>query len=51
MTITVIQVNWNGKGDDRSFKYFAKDADELGAKLDRIERAYNMDSTLIKISA
>lgn len=44
--VTVTQINWNGRGDNRSFTYWVK-PDRLARRLARIEQAYNMDHTTV----
>lgn len=38
--IVVTQLDWNGRGDDRSFTYWPE-ATDLDGKIFRIVRAYN----------
>lgn len=47
--ITVTQINWNGRGDNRSFDSWIP-GDQVDAKLDRIAQGYNMASGRTKVT-
>lgn len=47
--IKVTQINWNGKGGNRTFDYWVK-PDQVDLKIRDIERAFNMDHTKIEIA-
>lgn len=47
--ITIVQLNWNGRGDNRTFTRWAK-PEQLQYKLRRISEAYNMDHTTVTVS-
>jgi hypothetical protein len=46
--IVARQINWNGQGKDREFPYWVKPG-QVDLKIRDIERAYNMDHTVIEV--
>lgn len=47
--ITIVQKNWDGQGNDRTFTRWVK-LGQIRLALDSIARAYNMDHTEVSVT-